>query len=136
MWIAPFQFGLFCYLIYNEFGWSAFLGVVCIVFVIFSQFFAAKLFAHYRYMYTKIQNYPVKYNCAYRFKTALITDKRVRIMNEVIVGVRVIKMYAWEYTFKRVIKALRRWGTYTQCLNQVYNNEPHTRYVASILHDV
>ncbi len=51
--------------------------------------------------------------CVYRFKTALITDKRVRIMNEVIVGVRVIKMYAWEYAFKRVVKVLRRWVTYT-----------------------
>lgn len=43
-----------------------------------------------------------------RLKAALITDRRVRIMNEVIVGVRVIKMYAWEYAFKRVVKALRR----------------------------
>ena len=31
-------------------------------------------------------------------------------MNEVIVGVRVIKMYAWEYAFKRVVKTLRRYG--------------------------
>ncbi len=48
LWIAPFQVGLFCYLIYIEFGWSAFLGVLLMVFVIFSQFFAAKLYAHYR----------------------------------------------------------------------------------------
>ncbi len=49
LWIAPFQIAVFCYLIYNEFGWTAFIGVLLMVFVIFSQFFAAKLFAHYRY---------------------------------------------------------------------------------------
>ena len=48
------------------------------------------------------------YSHADRFKAARITDKRVRIMNEVIVGIRVIKMYAWEYAFKRVVKALRK----------------------------
>ena len=37
-----------------------------------------------------------------------VTDKRIRIMNEVIVGIRVIKMYAWEYAFKRVVSKLRR----------------------------
>ena len=43
-----------------------------------------------------------------RFKSAKKTDQRVRIMNEVITGIRVIKMYAWEYAFKRVVKALRK----------------------------
>jgi hypothetical protein len=28
-------------------------------------------------------------------------------MNEIITGIRVIKMYAWEYAFKRVITKLR-----------------------------
>ena len=43
-----------------------------------------------------------------RVKSARITDKRVVIMNEVITGIRVIKMYAWEYAFKRVVSKLRR----------------------------
>ena len=29
-------------------------------------------------------------------------------MNEVITGIRVIKMYAWEYAFKRVVTKLRK----------------------------
>lgn len=45
-------------------------------------------------------------NC--RFKSARVTDKRIRIMNEIIVGIRVIKMYAWEYAFKRVVSKLRK----------------------------
>ena len=45
---------------------------------------------------------------SFRFKSARVTDKRIRIMNEIIVGIRVIKMYAWEYAFKRVVSKLRR----------------------------
>ena len=44
-----------------------------------------------------------------RFKSARVTDQRVRIMNEVISGIRVIKMYAWEYAFRKVVTKLRRW---------------------------
>ena len=51
----------------------------------------------------------VKSYCVYfRFKSARKTDGRVRIMNEVITGIRVIKMYAWEYAFKRVVNAIRK----------------------------
>ncbi len=48
VWIAPFQVIAFCYLVYIEFGWSAFIGVFFMILVIFTQFFAAKLFAYYR----------------------------------------------------------------------------------------
>ena len=44
----------------------------------------------------------------HRLKSAKVTDKRVRIMNEVISGIRVVKMYAWDYAFKKLIKKLRR----------------------------
>lgn len=44
-----------------------------------------------------------------RFKSAVKTDERVCIMNEVINGIRVIKMYAWEHVFKKVVNALRKW---------------------------
>ena len=48
--------------------------------------------------------------CLIRFNSALVTDKRVRIMNEVISGIRVIKMYAWENAFSKLISRLRRCG--------------------------
>ena len=37
-----------------------------------------------------------------------MTDRRVKVMNEVINGIRVIKMYAWEYAFSDVISAIRK----------------------------
>ena len=50
-----------------------------------------------------------------RFKSAILTDKRVRIMNEIISGIRVIKMYAWENAFKRVVFDLRRYRSLLTC---------------------
>ena len=50
MWIAPLQLTVFAYLVYVEFGWSTFIGLVFVFLVIFIQFFAAKAFAWYRYV--------------------------------------------------------------------------------------
>ena len=44
----------------------------------------------------------------FRLKAASITDKRIKVMNEVISGIRVIKMYAWEYAFRDVVTAVRK----------------------------
>ena len=60
-----------------------------------------------------IVNFSMMLFCPIRFNSALVTDKRVRIMNEVISGIRVIKMYAWENAFSKLISRLRRYGTIT-----------------------
>ena len=44
----------------------------------------------------------------YRLKAAIHTDKRVKVMNEVISGIRVIKMYAWEYAFRDLVSSIRK----------------------------
>jgi ATP-binding cassette, subfamily C (CFTR/MRP), member 4 len=43
-----------------------------------------------------------------RLKTAVRTDKRVRLMNEVIQAIQVIKMYAWERPFAKIIHDVRK----------------------------
>lgn len=43
-----------------------------------------------------------------RMRIALRTDDRVSKMNELIQGIQVIKMYAWEMPFRNVIKLARK----------------------------
>ena len=47
-------------------------------------------------------------HCLYRLKAAKVTDKRVRVMNEIISGMRLIKMYAWEWAFHEHVKKIRK----------------------------
>jgi len=52
-----------------------------------------------------------KHSCALllcRIESAELTDRRIHVMNEVISGIRVIKMYAWEEAFKKVIAKIRK----------------------------
>lgn len=49
-----------------------------------------------------------KKKSAYRLKTTKRTDERIRLMNEIITGISVIKMYAWEKPFEKLISEVRR----------------------------
>ena len=43
-----------------------------------------------------------------RMKTAKKTDERIRTMNEIVSGMRVIKMYTWEKPFAKLIELCRK----------------------------
>lgn len=45
----------------------------------------------------------------YRLKIATHTDKRVRIMNEIIGGIQVIKFHCWEKPFGDLVAKVRRY---------------------------
>lgn len=44
----------------------------------------------------------------YRIRTTKRTDVRVRMMNEIINGIQIIKFYAWERNFAKVVDAIRQ----------------------------
>ena len=88
--IGPIKTAVISYLIYEQMGWSGLVGVgFCIATGPF-QLLMGKAFA------------------VLRQKTAQWTDKRVKIMNEIIGGVRLLKMYAWEEPFTKAIETIRR----------------------------
>lgn len=37
------------------------------------------------------------------------TDDRMKIMNEILAGIQVIKMYAWEKSFAKLVDQIRKW---------------------------
>ena len=43
-----------------------------------------------------------------RKKAAAFTDKRLVVMNEVISGIRAVKVHAWEWKFRDIVRDLRR----------------------------
>ena len=42
-----------------------------------------------------------------RKKAATQTDKRLEIMREIVAGIRVVKMYAWEWNFRDMVSQIR-----------------------------
>ncbi|XP_063967093.1 ATP-binding cassette sub-family C member 5-like [Lytechinus pictus] len=71
-------------------GASALIGIASIVAFYVLQIGIAKLTAHYRQV------------------GVVATDKRVRLMNELLSCVKLIKMYAWEVPFSRTISGIRK----------------------------
>ncbi|KAJ8957037.1 hypothetical protein NQ314_006614 [Rhamnusium bicolor] len=90
MWVAPTVTLLVTYFLYVEAGYAGVLGIIPVLIIV------------------PLQGYTGKLSAIYRKKTALKTDERVRLMDEIISGVQVIKMYAWEKPFEKLIKFARK----------------------------
>ncbi|XP_074516862.1 ATP-binding cassette sub-family C member 12-like isoform X2 [Sebastes fasciatus] len=75
-----------CYIL----GYSALAGVFTYLIIILIQVCLGKL-TH-----------------VFRRRTTLITDNRVRTMNEILDSIKLIKMYAWEDSFEKKIEGLRK----------------------------
>ncbi|XP_060518434.1 ATP-binding cassette sub-family C member 4-like [Cylas formicarius] len=81
LWMTPLQLIIVLVLLYIYVGPTGLAGVaVMIGFIPFQIWLSKKM-------------------SAYRLRTALKTDERIRIMSEVISGIQVIKMYTWENHF-------------------------------------
>ncbi|CRK98089.1 CLUMA_CG011457, isoform A [Clunio marinus] len=89
MWMAPLLTIIVGILLYREAGIPGLIGMVVIAIV------------------TPIQSYTGKLSSIFRYQTALRTDERVRLMDEIVNGIQVIKLYAWEKPFKKLIHYAR-----------------------------
>ncbi|KAH7104385.1 cadmium ion transporter [Auriculariales sp. MPI-PUGE-AT-0066] len=89
IWIAPIQIIVAIALLINLLGYSALVGLGVIIFSTPVQsIFVALFFRAIR-------------------KNIIITDARVKLMQEVLQGIRSIKMYAWEEFYMHKIAAFR-----------------------------
>ncbi|KAJ8684018.1 hypothetical protein QAD02_019810 [Eretmocerus hayati] len=90
IWIAPLQTIVVAYLLYKEMGLAAVAGVfVLLIFIPFHGCYG-------------------KFVSKLTLKFAYRTDERLRLTNEIINGVKVIKMYAWEKPFSFLVDNARR----------------------------
>lgn len=90
LWVGPVETMIVSYLMYREIGVSAFVGVAFML------------------SFIPLQGYLGKKTSQFRLITALKTDERVRLMNEIIQGIQVIKMYAWEKPFGKLVELARK----------------------------
>ncbi|KAF6375882.1 ATP binding cassette subfamily C member 4 [Rhinolophus ferrumequinum] len=90
LWAGPLQAIVVTALLWMEIGISCLAGMAVLIILLPLQSCIGKLFS------------------SLRSKTAAFTDVRIRTMNEVITGIRIIKMYAWEKSFADLITNLRR----------------------------
>ncbi|XP_030838051.1 multidrug resistance-associated protein 4 isoform X2 [Strongylocentrotus purpuratus] len=90
VWIGPLQLIVLFIILFNNMGPSCLVGFVILLCLAPLQGWMGKLFSKFRN------------------KTALLTDERVRIMNEIISGMRIIKIHAWEFPFSDLVRESRR----------------------------
>lgn len=90
LWLAPLQFSLIVYLSWQSIGNATFVGGSLLLLFVPFQSWIGKKFSQLR------------------SKTAKKTDMRIRIMNEIIKGIKVIKMYAWETSFSNLVANARK----------------------------
>ena len=88
---APIQAVItIAYLYEFDFRWSVFAGCSVLLLYLPFQMYMGTLFSRLR------------------AKTAILTDERIRLMNELIPAMRVIKMYTWEKPFAKLVELARR----------------------------
>ncbi|CAH2223667.1 multidrug resistance-associated 4 [Pelobates cultripes] len=90
LWAGPLQAIAVTVLLWMEIGPSCLAGMAVLIILMPLQTCLGKFFT------------------SFRGKTASFTDTRIRTMNEVISGMRIIKMYAWEQPFTDLVNNIRK----------------------------
>ncbi|CAB0034969.1 unnamed protein product [Trichogramma brassicae] len=90
MWSGPISTVIVAYILYSEAGYAGLIGIAVLMSTVPIQMYSAKL------------------SSKFRGQTAMKTDERIRLMNEIVSGVQVIKMYSWEKPFCALIELARR----------------------------
>jgi len=90
LWAGPLQLIIVTALLCQKIGPSALVGAVLLIAAVPLQTWVGKQFGKLR------------------VRTASKTDKRIRLMNEIVNGMKVIKMYTWEKSFAKLVHEARK----------------------------
>ncbi|EJU01830.1 hypothetical protein DACRYDRAFT_52395 [Dacryopinax primogenitus] len=83
LWVFPIQILIGIALLISNLGYSALVGLAVLV------------------LGFPLQGYLVKMIYGSRRRAVMLTDQRVRLMQEILAGIRVIKLYVWEAFYAR-----------------------------------
>lgn len=90
LWSAPLQIILALFFLWKNLGPSVLAGVAVMVLLIpFNAFIAMK-------------------TRTYQVEQMKYKDERIKLMNEILNGIKVLKLYAWEVSFKEKILQIRK----------------------------
>ncbi|XP_071128962.1 multidrug resistance-associated protein 1-like [Mytilus edulis] len=89
LWTIPFMFCATLFLLWQTLGVSAFIGLGIVVVLI------------------PFNSYLVKKGKDLHLEVMDLKDNRVKMMNEVLNGIKVLKLYAWEDSFEKQISTIR-----------------------------
>ncbi|KAF9323699.1 hypothetical protein BGZ91_003419 [Linnemannia elongata] len=110
----PYELCIALWLLYQQIGWSVFTGLATILIMIPVQGIIGKYF-------TKAK--------AGKLESM---DGRIRIMNEILSGIKIVKLYGWEDSFKervatfrnRELSSLRKIGTIFSFMSIMFQSMP------------
>nr|XP_046230695.1 multidrug resistance-associated protein 1-like isoform X2 [Scatophagus argus] len=89
IWVTPIEIALCFYFLWQLLGLSALAGIIAVVLIFPLNGFIAKL-------RSKLQEIQMKF-----------MDNRIKLMNEILSGMKILKFYAWEEAFLQRVAILR-----------------------------
>ncbi|KAF9935782.1 hypothetical protein BGZ67_002988 [Mortierella alpina] len=110
----PYELAIALWLLYQQIGWSVFVGLATILVMMPVQGIIAKFF-------TKAKSQKLE-----------SMDHRIRVMNEILSGIKIVKLYGWEDSFRdrvavfrnRELASLRRIGTVFSFMSIMFQSMP------------
>lgn len=89
IWISPIQLAVVTYLIYLEISWACFAAVGVLILMIPIQSYLASIFKNFRE------------------RMLVFRDDRIKSISDMLAGIMVVKLYAWEFPFMDKVRGLR-----------------------------
>ena len=109
LWCAPLQLLIVTTLLYQRIGPYAFVVFLSNLALSFSlRQYNPPQAAVLLLSAVPLQSWMGRQFAKLRVETAIKTDRRIRLMNEIINGMKVIKMYTWEKPFARLVHEARK----------------------------